>query len=77
MYKKAWCTYKVVVLLNKPIALFSFSLLLPLSLLKLPSDDGDGNDDDDDEEEEEEDSIILMCKILKSYWSNRYTLPLV
>ena len=52
-------------------------LLLPLSLLKLPSDDGDGNDDDDDEEEEEEDSIILMCKILKSYWSNRYTLPLV
>ena len=60
MYKKAWCTRKVVVLLNKPIALFSFSLLLPLSLLKLPSDDGDSNDDDDDdddEEEEEEDSI--------------------
>ena len=55
MYKKAWCTHKVVVLLNKSIALFSFSLLLPLSLLKLPSDDGDGNDDD--EEEEEEDSI--------------------
>ena len=57
MYKKAWCTSKVVVLLNKPIALFSFSLLSPLSLLKLPSDDGDGNNDDDDEEEEEEDDL--------------------
>ena len=57
MYKKAWCTRKVVVLLNKPIALFSFSLLLLLLLLKLPSDNGDGNDDDDDDEEEEEDSI--------------------
>ena len=43
---------KVVVLLNKPIALFS------LSLLKLPSDDGDGNDDDDDDEEEEEEDSV-------------------
>ena len=43
---------KVVVLLNKPIALFSLSLLSPLLLLKLPTDDGDGNDDDDDEEED-------------------------
>ena len=65
MYKKAWCTCKVVVLLNKPIALFSFSLLLPLSLLKLPSDDGDGNDDDDDDDEEEEEDSIWSAK----FWS--------
>ena len=33
MYKKAWCTCKVVVLLNKPITFLTFSLP---SLLKLP-----------------------------------------
>ena len=42
MSKKAWCTCKVVVLLNKPIAVLTFSLPLPLpsplSLLKLPID---------------------------------------
>ena len=36
MYKKAWCTCKVVVLRNKPIAFLTFSLPSPLSLLKLP-----------------------------------------
>ena len=35
MYKKAWCTCKVVVLLNKPIGFLTFSL--PLSLLKAPN----------------------------------------
>ena len=36
MYKKAWCTSKVVVLLNKPIGVLTFLLPSPLSLLKLP-----------------------------------------
>ena len=36
MYKKAWCTCKLVVLLNKPIAVLTFSLPSPSSLLKLP-----------------------------------------
>ena len=35
MYKKAWCTCKVVVLLNKPIGFLTSSL--PLSLLKAPN----------------------------------------
>ena len=35
MYKKALCTCKVVVLLNKPIGFFKFPL--PLSLLKVPN----------------------------------------
>ena len=37
MYKKAWCTCKLVVLLNKPIAVLTFSLPSPSpsSLLKL------------------------------------------
>ena len=52
-------TCKVGVLLNKPIALFSFSLPSPLSLLKLPSNDGDDNDDD----EEEEDLAILTVLV--------------
>ena len=38
MYKKAWCTCKVVVLRNKPIAFLTSSLPSPLSLLKLPND---------------------------------------
>ena len=38
MYKKALCTSKVVVLLNKPIAFLTSSLPLPSSLLKLPYD---------------------------------------
>ena len=50
---------KVGVLLNKPIALFSFSLPSPSSVLKLPSNDGDDNDDDDEEEEEEEEEDDL------------------
>ena len=37
MYKTAWCTCKVVVLRNKPLAFFTSSLPLPSSLLKLPS----------------------------------------
>ena len=37
MYKKAWCTCKLVVLLNKPIAFLTFSLPSPSSLLKLPN----------------------------------------
>ena len=37
MYKKAWCTCKLVVLLNKPIAVFTFSLMSPWPLLKLPN----------------------------------------
>ena len=37
MYKKARCTCKFVVLLNKPIAFLTFSLPSPSSLLKLPS----------------------------------------
>ena len=36
MHKKAWCTCKVVVLLNKPIAFLPFSLLSPLPSRKLP-----------------------------------------
>ena len=36
MYKKAWCTCKLVVLLNKPIAVLTFSLPSPSSLLNLP-----------------------------------------
>ena len=51
---------KVSVLLNKPIALFSFLLPSPLSLLKLPSNDGDDNDDDDEEEEEEDLAILTV-----------------
>ena len=38
MYKKAWCTCKVVVLRNIPIAFLTSSLPSPLSLLKLPND---------------------------------------
>ena len=37
MYKKAWCTCKVVVLLIKPIAFLPFSLPSASLLLKLPS----------------------------------------
>ena len=37
MYKKAWCTCKVVVLHNKPIAFLTSPLPSPSSLLKLPS----------------------------------------
>ena len=37
MYKKAWCTCKLVVLLNKPISVLTFLLLSPSSLLKLPN----------------------------------------
>ena len=37
MYKKVWCTCKVVVLLIKPIVILPFSLRSPSSLLKLPS----------------------------------------
>ena len=37
MYKKAWCTCKVVVLPIKPIASLPFSLTSPSSLLKLPN----------------------------------------
>ena len=36
MYKKAWCTWKVVVLRNKPFAFLTSSLPSPSSLLKLP-----------------------------------------
>ena len=36
MYKKAWCTCKVVFFLSKPIAFLTFSLASPSSLLKLP-----------------------------------------
>ena len=36
MYKKAWCTCKVVVLRNKPIAFLTSWLPSPTSLLKLP-----------------------------------------
>ena len=38
MYKKAWCTCKVVVLLIKPIVFLPFSLPSASSLLKLPID---------------------------------------
>ena len=38
MSKKAWCTCKVVVLLNKSIAVLTFSLPSPSSLLKLPKE---------------------------------------
>ena len=38
MYKKALCTSKVVVLLNKPIAFVTSSFPSPSSLLKLPYD---------------------------------------
>ena len=37
MYRKAWCTCKPVVFLNKPIAVLTVSLPSPPSLLKLPS----------------------------------------
>ena len=37
MYKNTWCMCKFVVLLNKPVAFLKFSLMLPLSLLKLPA----------------------------------------
>ena len=37
MYKKARCTCKFVVLLNKPFAFLTFSLPSPSSLLKLLS----------------------------------------
>ena len=37
MYKKAWCTCKLVVLRNKPIAFLTSSLPSPSSLLKLPN----------------------------------------
>ena len=43
MYRKAWCTCKPVVFLNKPIAVLTVSLPSPPSLLKLPnggSEDG-------------------------------------
>ena len=36
MYKKGWCTCKVVVFHNKPIAFFTSLLTLLSSLLKLP-----------------------------------------
>ena len=36
MYKKAWRTCKLVVLLNKPIGVLTFLLPSPSSLLKLP-----------------------------------------
>ena len=36
MYKKAWCTCKLVVLRNKPIAFLTSSRPSPSSLLKLP-----------------------------------------
>ena len=36
MCKKVWHTCKLVLLLNKPIAVLTFSLPSPLSLLKLP-----------------------------------------
>ena len=36
MYKRVWCTCKVVVLLIKPVALLSFLLPWPLALLQLP-----------------------------------------
>ena len=49
MYKKAWCTYKVVVLPNKPIAVLTFLLPSPSSLLQLPNDNDDDDDDDDDD----------------------------
>ena len=38
MYKKEWCTCKVVVLRNKLIAFLTSSLPSPSSLLKLPKD---------------------------------------
>ena len=37
MYKKARCTCKFVVLLNKPVVFLTFSLPSPSSLLKLLS----------------------------------------
>ena len=37
MYKKAWCTYKVVVLLIKPIVFFTYSLPSASLDLKLPT----------------------------------------
>ena len=37
MYKKAWCTCKLVVLRNRPIAFLASSLPSPSSLLKLPN----------------------------------------
>ena len=37
MYKKAWCTCKIVVLLIKPIAFVAFPLPSPPSDLKLPT----------------------------------------
>ena len=36
MYKKAWCTCKVVVLLIKPIVFLTFSLLSASLDLKVP-----------------------------------------
>ena len=36
IYKKAWCTCKVVVCQSKPTAFMPFSLTTPSSLLKLP-----------------------------------------
>ena len=35
--QKVCCTCRIVVLLNKPIAFFTSSLTLPLSLLTLPN----------------------------------------
>ena len=37
MYKKAWCTCKIVVLLIKPIAFVTFPLPSPSSDLKVPT----------------------------------------
>ena len=40
MYKKAWCSCKIVVLLIKPIAFVAFPLPSPSSDLKVPTDVG-------------------------------------
>ena len=40
MYKKAWCTCKVVVLLIKPIVFYTFLLLSASLDLKVPNDFG-------------------------------------
>ena len=45
MYKKAWCTCKVVVLLIKPIVFLTFSLPSASLDLKVPNnDEGDSNE---------------------------------
>ena len=59
MYKKAWCTCKIVVLFNKPIPVLALSLLSPL--LRLPNN-RDLNIPNGDDNENFKKAIGLISK---------------